>query len=258
MAGQVITVDLRQKDLTEVRVTENGGRVTYAGISGGRKVSGGQIRKGDTVRFLVPAKGQASSVADAINQMSLELILGARQGAKTTQKRMASTFNSYLWMLWLLFIFGLTALVVAAVSGLTASTPEEVVTTAIFGGLSATTFVATFLLRPTGNMAEAGARAAWAQAVVTTFWTKLGYMNDADKALEQLDTAQTSMQKAMLSYLRSSTKANRQWVQALERDSGTRQASNADTGRTKPSGESEETQDHSPSDSRSPPKSADT
>jgi mannitol-specific phosphotransferase system IIBC component len=147
--------------------------------------------------------------------MSVDLILGAKQGATTTQRRMASTFNSYLWMLWLLFGFGLAALAVAAVRGLTADTTAEVITTGIFAGLSATTFVATFLLRPTGSMADAGPRAAWAQAVVTTFWTKLGYMNDADKALQQLDDAQTSMQRAMLSYLRSSTKAQREWVDEL-------------------------------------------
>jgi hypothetical protein len=196
-------------------VTDDDDGVTFAGMAGRKTVVGGPVPAGVTVRLLVPGHKEPESVFDAITDMSMDLILGAKQGATVTQKRMASTFNSYVRMLWLLFGFGLAAFGVAAARGLTADTTSEVITTGIFAGLSATTFVATFILRPTGSMADAGPRAAWAQAVVTTFWTKLGYMNDPDQALQQLDDAQRSIQRAMLSYLGSSTKAQRAWLKEL-------------------------------------------
>jgi hypothetical protein len=52
------------------------------------------VPAGDTVRLLVPGNAEPASVLDAVNQMSVDLILGAKQGATTIQRRMASTFNS--------------------------------------------------------------------------------------------------------------------------------------------------------------------
>jgi hypothetical protein len=81
-------------------------------------------------------------------------------------------------------------------------------------------------------MADAGARAAWLQAVVTTFWTKLGYMTDPEKVLQQLEDAQASMQAAMHVYLVNSAAAQRAWAKELapqEQDHTSDQAQEAET-----------------------------
>ncbi|GAA3549752.1 hypothetical protein [Kribbella ginsengisoli] len=208
--------DLRDETPSRLTLVAGDDGVTYE-WSDRERSGGGRVRPGETVEVLLAsAPADLDPVSQAATEASASLIKDAADAARVTQKRLGQAFNSYLWMLWLLFGIGVLAVAAAIVRGLTADSTAAVATTGIFAGLSATSFVASFLLRPTGRMADAGPRAAWAQAVVTTFWTKLGYMNDPEEALQQLDQAAASMQKAMISYLNSSDASQQAWAAELE------------------------------------------
>ncbi len=138
----------------------------------------------------------------AAAKMSEELLRGGSRAALATQKRIGWAFAGYLWMLGAMFAVGIGAFVAAVIRGFTAHDASEVVVTAIFGGLSATTFVAVFLAGPTSAMGRAGPHSAWLLAIVNTYWSKLAYFTNAATVIADLNEAQKVLNRDLISYLK--------------------------------------------------------
>jgi hypothetical protein len=64
-------------------------------------------------------------------------------------------------------------------------------------------FAGIFLTDPLKRMGEAGPQAAWAQAVVTTYWTKLAYMENPSTVTADLNEAQAALAAALTPYFAS-------------------------------------------------------
>jgi hypothetical protein len=150
---------------------------------------------------LDPARGEHELLIDdfatVVRETSVDFIRQAGVSARKTQQRLASSYGGFFGMLVVLFLIGVSAFAVSIVSAVR----DDVVLAVTFTGLSAVSFVTVFLTRPLRLMGEAGPRAAWVQAVITTFWTKLAYFSDPTTVVAQLQEAQSSLRDEMTHYL---------------------------------------------------------
>jgi hypothetical protein len=135
--------------------------------------SPGQWRLAGGTQFSLPAglTDARTRAAQAAAEMSEQLLRGGGAAALATQKRISRTFAGYFWMLVVMFGVGILAFIAAVIRGFTASDGSDVAVSAVFGGLSATSFVTAFLTRPVDAMGRAGPSSAWLLAIVNTYWS---------------------------------------------------------------------------------------
>jgi hypothetical protein len=88
-------------------------------------------------------------------------------------------FVAYLAML----VFGLAAVIAAFVKGLQATTVGEALAAVGLSGLTVGVFAAFFIQRPSAALERNAIFMPWVSIVLTTFWTRLLYLDD----LETLD-----------------------------------------------------------------------
>jgi F0F1-type ATP synthase membrane subunit c/vacuolar-type H+-ATPase subunit K len=149
------------------------------------------------------------SIGDVVRRVSMSLLQQTTTTSLKTQQQLGRGFDSYQAMIWAMFAIGVAGFVSALWRGFTASSGADAVATAVFGGLSVTSFVAVFLNQPVKAMSKAGPEAAWMLAIVNTYWTKLAYLDDARSVVEDLDRAQTSMGEAIAHYLQVTDETTR-------------------------------------------------
>jgi FtsH-binding integral membrane protein len=89
-------------------------------------------------------------------------------------------FVAYVAML----VFGLAAVTAAFVRGLTAATTAQSVAAAALAGMTVGIFVAFFVQRPSAALERNAIFMPWVSVVLTTFWTRLLYIDDP-KTLDQ-------------------------------------------------------------------------
>jgi len=74
--------------------------------------------------------------------------------------------------------FGVAAIVAAFVKGLTATSLSEAITSVGLAGLTVGIFVAFFVQRPSAALERNAIFMPWVSIVLTTFWTRLLYLDD--------------------------------------------------------------------------------
>jgi hypothetical protein len=77
-----------------------------------------------------------------------------------------------------MMVFGVAAIVAAFVKGLTASSVTEAITSVGLAGLTVGIFVAFFVQRPSAALERNAIFMPWVSVVLTTFWTRLLYVDD--------------------------------------------------------------------------------
>ncbi|HEY6961203.1 MAG TPA: hypothetical protein VI408_04865 [Gaiellaceae bacterium] len=77
-----------------------------------------------------------------------------------------------------MMVFGVAAIVAAFVKGMTASSLGEAVSAIGLAGLTVGIFVAFFVQRPSAALERNAIFMPWVSIVLTTFWTRLLYMDD--------------------------------------------------------------------------------
>jgi hypothetical protein len=108
--------------------------------------------------------------------------------ARTTaylRRSYRAVFAGYVAML----VFGLTAVSAAFVKGLTATTLGEAVAAIGLAGLTVGIFVAFFIQRPSAALERNAIFMPWVSIVLTTFWTRLLYLDDPATLDAQLGRA---------------------------------------------------------------------
>jgi hypothetical protein len=88
-----------------------------------------------------------------------------------------------------MMIFGVGAIVAAFVKGLTAATIGEAVASVGLAGLTVGIFVAFFVQRPSAALERNAIFMPWVSIVLTTFWTRLLYLDDPATLDAQLGKA---------------------------------------------------------------------
>ena len=90
------------------------------------------------------------------------------------QRSYRVVFLGYVAMM----VFGVAAIGAAFVKGLTASSVTEAITSVGLAGLTVGIFVAFFVQRPSAALERNAIFMPWVSVVLTTFWTRLLYLDD--------------------------------------------------------------------------------
>lgn len=124
-------------------------------------------RHGDPLRTTEELRALAAAVLDE----------DVRTLGRTTaylRRSYRVVFVAYVAML----VFGLAAVIAAFVRGLTAASVSEAVAAAALAGMTVGIFVAFFVQRPSAALERNAIFMPWVSVVLTTFWTRLLYLDD--------------------------------------------------------------------------------
>lgn len=155
----------------------------------------------DPLRHLVlPSSGATVDAAlrRQVDTMTRDILEIVGKTARTTFDRIGSAHAWHLRMNVAVFVVGLASFVAAVVSAVLGDGgTTEVTTTAVFGGLSAVSFVTYFVARPVEAMRVAGPQSTWLLAIATTYWTKMVYLDDPATIVRDVEKAQRDMSRAL-------------------------------------------------------------
>jgi hypothetical protein len=135
-------------------------------------------RHGDPVRTTAELRTLAAAV------LSEDVQTLARTTAYLRRSYRA-VFVGYLAML----VFGLAAVVAAFVKGLTATTLGQAAAAIGLAGLTVGIFTAFFIQRPSAALERNAIFMPWVSIVLTTFWTRMLYLDDPATLDTQLGKA---------------------------------------------------------------------
>ena len=124
-------------------------------------------RHGDPIRTTLELRELAAAVLED----------DVRTLARTTaylRRPYRAVFVGYLAML----VFGLAAVVAAFVKGLQATSVGEAIAAIGLSGLTVGIFAAFFIQRPSAALERNAIFMPWVSIVLTTFWTRLLYLDD--------------------------------------------------------------------------------
>lgn len=94
-------------------------------------------------------------------------------------------FLGYVAML----LFGLAAVIAAFARGLTATSTTQAVVAAVLAGMTVGIFAAFFVQRPSAALERNAIYMPWVSVVLTTFWTRLLYIDDPATLDQKLSRA---------------------------------------------------------------------
>jgi hypothetical protein len=126
-------------------------------------------RHGDPIRTTAELRDLAAAVLEDDVQTL------ARTNAYLRRSYRA-VFVAYLAML----VFGLAAVIAAFVKGLQATTVGEAIAAVGLSGLTVGVFAAFFIQRPSAALERNAIFMPWVSIVLTTFWTRLLYLDDPE------------------------------------------------------------------------------
>lgn len=126
-------------------------------------------RHGDPVLTTTELRALASSVLEDDVQTLARTTAYLRRSYR-------AVFVGYLAML----VFGLGAVIAAFVKGLQASTVGQAVAAIGLAGLTVGIFAAFFIQRPSAALERNAIFMPWVSIVLTTFWTRLLYLDDPE------------------------------------------------------------------------------
>src|SRR5256885_11364846 len=133
-----------------------------------------------TMRLPRPRHGDPQDTTQDLRALAATVLAEAVQTlARTTDYLRRSyrvVFIGYVAMM----IFGVGAIVAAFVKGITASSIGEAVASIGLAGLTVGIFVAFFVQRPSAALERNAIFMPWVSIVLTTFWTRLLYIDDPE------------------------------------------------------------------------------
>ena len=131
-----------------------------------------------TVQLPRPRHGDPSRTTEELRALAAAVLdEDVRTLGRTTaylRRSYRVVFVAYVSML----VFGLAAVIAAFVRGLTATSVSESVAAAALAGMTVGIFVAFFVQRPSAALERNAIFMPWVSVVLTTFWTRLLYLDD--------------------------------------------------------------------------------
>ena len=126
-------------------------------------------RHGDSIRTTAELRELAAAVLEDDVQTLARTTAYLRRSYR-------AVFFAYLAML----VFGLAAVIAAFVKGLQATTVGEALAAVGLSGLTVGVFAAFFIQRPSAALERNAIFMPWVSIVLTTFWTRLLYLDDPE------------------------------------------------------------------------------
>jgi hypothetical protein len=134
----------------------------------------------DAMRLSRPRHGDPVETTAELRQLAAAVLEDDVQTlARTTaylRRSYRAVFLGYVAML----VFGLGAVVTAFVKGLEATTIGEAAAAIGLAGLTVGIFAAFFIQRPSAALERNAIFMPWVSIVLTTFWTRLLYLDDPE------------------------------------------------------------------------------
>jgi len=142
-----------------------------------------------TMRLPRPRHGDPLQTTEALRELAAAILHEDVQTlARTTaylRRSYRVVFVGYVAMM----TFGVAAIVAAFVKGLTAASLGEAAAAVGLAGLTVGIFVAFFVQRPSAALERNAIFMPWVSIVLTTFWTRLLYLDDPATLDEKLGHA---------------------------------------------------------------------
>ena len=137
------------------------------------------------MRLTRPRHGDPVQTTAQLRELAAAVLSeDVRTLARTTaylRRSYRTVFVGYLAML----VFGLAAVIAAFVKGLEATSVGEAVAAIGLCGLTVGIFVAFFVQRPSAALQRNAIFMPWVSIVLTTFWTRMLYLDDPGDARRQ-------------------------------------------------------------------------
>jgi hypothetical protein len=131
-----------------------------------------------TMRLPRPRHGEHGKTTAELRELAAAVLNDDVQTlARTTaylRRSYRAVFLGYVAML----VFGLGAVITAFVKGLTATSMGQAVAAVGLAGLTVGIFAAFFIQRPSAALERNAIFMPWVSIVLTTFWTRLLYLDD--------------------------------------------------------------------------------
>jgi len=131
-----------------------------------------------TMRLPRPRHGDPLQTTQELRELAAAILQDDVQTlARTTaylRRSYRVVFVGYVAMM----VFGVAAIVAAFVKGLAASSPGEAAAAIGLAGLTVGVFVAFFVQRPSAALERNAIFMPWVSIVLTTFWTRMLYLDD--------------------------------------------------------------------------------
>jgi hypothetical protein len=180
-------------------MTDQSQAQTASGMGGKKPTKPGEFDSGDDKAKLPPLGGKdvilSKEDRDKIKDAWVQHMV---KGMQQNQKMFNRTLSAFIVPYWLtvamyiaLFVTGLGLFIMAVVLGWRTVDPSnnEVMTIAVFGGLSAVSFIVFFIRQPLFALEENLEFISWLGVIYNTYWARLLYMNDMKTIQEDLQDA---------------------------------------------------------------------
>jgi len=136
-----------------------------------------------SMRLPRPRHGETGDTTSELRELAAAILRDDVQTLARTTKYLRRSYRVVFIGYVAMLVFGLAAVSAAFVKGLTAGTISQAAAAIGLAGLTVGIFVAFFVQRPSAALERNAIFMPWVSIVLTTFWTRLLYLDD----LETLD-----------------------------------------------------------------------
>ena len=141
-----------------------------------------------TMRLPRPRHGDPKQATMELRELAAAVLADDIQTLSRTTAYLRRSYRAVFVAYVAMLVFGLAAVCAAFVKGLTATTVGEAVAAIGLAGMTVGIFVAFFVQRPSAALERNAIFMPWVSIVLTTFWTRLLYLDDPATLDAQLGT----------------------------------------------------------------------
>ena len=142
-----------------------------------------------TTRLPRPRHGDPKQATLELRELAAAVLADDIQTLSRTTAYLRRSYRTVFLAYVAMLVFGLAAVCAAFVKGLTATTLGEAVAAIGLAGMTVGIFIAFFVQRPSAALERNAIFMPWVSIVLTTFWTRLLYLDDPATLDAQLGKA---------------------------------------------------------------------
>ena len=131
-----------------------------------------------TMRLPRPRHGDPVETTQELRDLAAAILQEDVQTLARTSAYLRRSYRVVFFGYVAMMVFGVAAIVAAFVKGLTATSVGEATASIGLAGLTVGIFVAFFVQRPSAALERNAIFMPWVSIVLTTFWTRLLYLDD--------------------------------------------------------------------------------
>lgn len=134
----------------------------------------------ETLRLPRPRHGDPLHTTAELRELAASILHEDVQTLARTTAYLRRSYRVVFLGYVAMMVFGVAAIVAAFVKGLTANSVGQAITAVGLAGLTVGIFVAFFVQRPSAALERNAIFMPWVSIVLTTFWTRMLYLDDPE------------------------------------------------------------------------------